>query len=232
MNERPILFSGPMVRAILEGRKTQTRRVVKNLEMFGDEHDDGTVDLADVEVHWTETGHSGPGYYAWCGEYPDEGSEIIKCPHGTVGDRLWVRESFRLSTGSQGDHNGVVTFRDGASKIIYWQDGHRIHDRYGFIEKDSPKAMRPRPSIHMPRWASRITLEITGIRVERVKEISVKDAIAEGIKQVGQPYIARNTWVLRDFRDLWDSINASRGFGWDSNPWVWVIEFKRVGGDK
>lgn len=155
MKESPISFSDEMVRAILEGRKTQTRRVVKPQP--------GTL----VEGAY----HRPDGQWVWTHLPVGKGVRLggpFKCPYGTIDDRLIVE--------------------------------------------------RPNP----------ITLENTGARVERVQEISVKDAIAEGIRLVEQPYIAKNDWALRDFRNLWDSIYAARGFGWDTNPWVWVIEFRRV----
>lgn len=170
--ERPILFSGEMVRAILDGRKTQTRRVMK---------------------------HQNGAHLAF-----------QKCPHGNPGDCLWVRESFRLSVPA---HEG--------------QTGYPIY-RANF--KDDPILGIWKPSIHMPRWASRITLEITGVRVERVRDISEEDAKAEGWPRDQELFPTVNTSYKANlwFERLWDSINAERGFGWDVNPWVWVLEFKRV----
>lgn len=191
VKERPILFSGPMVRAILDGRKTQTRRVVKPQPIW--------VYDCSVPVLTTDA----------------DPNAAIRCPYGVPGDRLWVRETF----GRQ------------------W--------RHGFIYRADVETPIPaggwEPSIHMPRCASRIMLEVTRVCVERLQNISEADAQAEGIQvlplqSVDDPsawrqsgpgaHQARN--ARESFRLLWDSINSKRGFGWDVNPWVWVIEFRRV----
>lgn len=185
MAERPILFSGQMVRAILDGRKTQTRRVVKPPAPFapGD----------DILVEWA-TGQ-------------------IKCPYGQPGDLLWVRETWAANR----------IFDDSSPRIV-GNDHHGIwwkadHSSYRPL---NAKPGRWRPSIHMPRWASRITLEVTGVQVEQLQEITTEDALAEGIAKHEQ-------WTPRvQFSELWDSINAKRGYGWNSNPCVWVVEFKKV----
>lgn len=212
MRERPILFSGPMVRAILAGQKTQTRRVVKpqpDMEHNG-------------EPYWYEG-----GYRAW--EYrkpanvPERNSDNnVVCPFGQPGDRLWVRESYR------------VMRPHGIDEVQYKADWKPLpHDGW-------------KSSIHMPRWASRLTLEITDVRVERLQDITEEDALAEGIAEVGrcQKYVLhlpRYHWNPLEpcdgdtydapsmaFSDLWDSINAKRGHGWDTNPFVWVVTFKQV----
>jgi len=204
MREHPILFSGEQVKAILDGRKTQTRRVVKPQP----------YSLCD-----------GVMYDPACG-WLFKGGGILQCPYGVPGDRLWARETWRISTGLQNDHNGLVVYKGNGQKIIYWQDGHRIHNKLGFIEKDSPEALRWRPSIHMPRWASRITLEVTAVRVERLRDISIEDARAEGVEPMGSE---GDSWRWRaSFHYLWDSINVKRGYSWESNPWVWVVEFEQV----
>lgn len=206
MKERPILFSSPMVRAILEGRKTQTRRVIADQENdWASVHPDG----------------SGLGWIAWAPKpetaaftvkaYP--GEDGFKCPHGVPGDRLWVRETW-LDISEHG-------FDAGGGEHFYNKVAYRASNDP--VTNGSPW----RPSIFMPRWASRITLEITGVRVQRVQEISEEDANAEGVvpavptvKLLGEYRVA--------YKHLWDSLNAKRGYGWDKNPWVWVIEFKRV----
>ena len=179
MKEHPIIFSTDMVRAILDGKKTMTRRVIKNPERY--EH------IRECD---------------FC------------CPYGQVGDRLWVRETL------------VITGGRGSEYVAYKADGYEL-DKGIFPEKW-------RPSIFMPRWASRITLEITEVRVERVQEITEEDAIKEGICVVDNTedgiYSSPNyPDIHRDiFMYLWDSLNTKRGYGWEVNPWVWVIEFKRV----
>lgn len=172
MKERPINFSDTMVRAILEGRKTQTRRAVKNIKP------NDYIDIGPhTEIHVADL---------W---------SIGRSPYGQPGDRLWVREAWA------GTRDGRVIYRadpslDGADIAWPW-----------------------RPSIHMSRGLSRLTLEITAIRVERIQDITVEDARAEGMQ---------GARTLGDFSELWDSINAARGYGWEANPWVWVIEFNQM----
>ena len=198
IRERPILFSGPMVRAILEGRKTQTRRVVKpdpEYILDGENFPDGSVDCG----------------YVW--KFP-------KCPYGTPGDLLWVRETWCTSP---------AYYKWKPSDLPV---GFPIWYR---AEADDDES-RWRPSIFMPRWASRITLEIVDVRVERLKDISEKDSRAEGIFETPRDpgFESWSTHGMRDyyatprraFKALWDSINAKRGYGWDTNHWVWVVEFR------
>jgi hypothetical protein len=192
--ERPILFSGPMVLAILSGRKTQTRRVIKT--------------VADRQLNQFL-------HYMATAVDPD-----LKCPYGKPGDRLWVRETW-AKTGFD-----LVTYRADNTTLQMVENHEWDHTDW-------------RPSIHMPRWASRITLEITGVRAERLQAIvnNPSDCIAEGISHPdgydflwqrydGEMSACSMPWV--SFSTLWDSINAKRGYGWDQNPWVWAIEFKRV----
>ena len=208
VKERPILFNGDMVRAILEGRKTMTRRVVKpQPENAG---------------YWTlhqNTPFDGAFYPNTLKANP----KLLICPYGIVGNQFWVREThYRWGHWIK---NGIST--TGRQRWAFRADGKGV--RYF----DNPPAFIPtprkvigsrkRPSIFMPRWASRIQLEITGVRVERVQEISDSDCDAEGIRY--DPVI---TNARQEFKELWDSIGEKRGYGWDTNPWVWVIEFKRI----
>lgn len=201
MKERPILFSGPMVRAILDGRKTQTRRVIKP-----------QPHAAADAFAWVARGkHS-----RWTAQKDGKAIGLwFLCPYGGPGDRLWVRETWCEFIDDQG--RAVACAADG------WAECPAEDDRW-------------RPSIFMPRWASRITLEITGVRVERVQDVSETDAWAEGIsiakeqtwrplgsKEPYQPYPPQMA-----FGALWDEINAKRGYSWESNPWVWVVEFKKL----
>jgi hypothetical protein len=188
IKERPILFSGPMVRAILEGRKTQTRRIVKGK---------GTWDVVAEErgVPW-------PGAENDLGDWQD-----FECPYGEIGERLWVRESF------------CADFKP----MIYQATAK--HSTYG------GERVKYKPSIHMPRHLSRINLEITGVRVEPLNEISQQDAVCEGVEGAwenndGNPSNAYGISAVRQFEALWKSINGDDS--WDANPWVWVVEFKRV----
>ena len=207
MKERPILFSGPMVKAILEGRKTQTRRVVKWPDW---------VTAQDQEKLIHQTPPTGLAFY-------EDGPPVkrLTCPYGQPGDRLWVRESFQpllvegvkwrdsnYKTGVGYAPNYVAT-----SPVIEFMDcGH-----------DDEITPRVTPSIFMPRWASRITLEITGVRVQRLQEISIEDALAEGITHstFNAPRV--------EYQWLWDSINAKSGLDWNKNPFVWAISFRRIG---
>jgi hypothetical protein len=246
MKERPILFSAPMVRAILEGRKTQTRRAVKppppsmeavhtrtgtGFSLFTDHH--STPDLFRV---------GGPVSVVrdLCGQAE------WRCPYGAPGDRLWVRETWRteeLAEEEEGEipagSDGVRFQADGGFQVI--QDTQTASDVW-VQQHNAPSSARGtkwRPSIHMPRWASRITLEVTGVRVERVRDISEEDAKAEGADgcvaghgPVSEAELRADPgfWHPRFYRDgfadLWRSINGDES--WDANPWVWVVEFRRL----
>ena len=203
MKERPILFSAPMVRALRAGTKTQTRRVVN------DRH----IDAAPPAC-----------FFQWLRE---------RCPYGQTGDRLWVRETWQHSNFPLGPYDESCT-------VFYRAD--YMDDPHGPDGEKSPEGRYRNwePSIHMFRSASRILLEVTAVRVERLQDISAADAVAEGIARDGDGYerfhvdpdapvgqsFTRNPVLA--YRGLWESIN---GVGaWDKNPWVWVIEFKRVEG--
>ena len=215
VKERPIIFSGPMIRAILDGRKTQTRRVVKpqpqlingKFEMSSSESDAWPEPC--VWLALTPSGKFGlnaPPYY--------------KCPYGNPGDRLWVRETWRPCGDDEMSMARIEALRP---SIAYKADEEWDNDS------------KWKPSIHMPRWASRILLEITDIRVERLKEISGEDACLEGtgfIDRRGDLCHAGNhpSYSISIFSRLWDSINGKKpGCSWANNPWVWVVEFKKVG---
>ncbi len=192
MKEHPILFSTEMVKAILDGRKSQTRRVMKP-----------QPNLVGGEWFWRKC--------SWTDEKPRCPTGTLElaidyCPHGEVGDRLWCRETWRIYSADEGTQS--CEYKADLPNPIY-------------------TATPWRPPIFMPRWASRITLEITGIRVQRVQEISEGDIKCEGV--VPQTYERGdgNTVTTYDFRKLWDSINIKRGYGWGKNPWCWCIEFKR-----
>jgi hypothetical protein len=194
MKERPILFSGPMVRAILDGRKTMTRRVVR-LSAGEIAHEGG-----DGSLHAVANTTGG-----CCVE------RVIQCPYGVPGDLLWVRETW-ATTEQAGVHpsDAEILYRATDPDWVTW-DGWRW-----------------RPSIFMPRWASRLKLRITSVSVERVQEITEEDAMREGVNAESvstQPGIYS---YRAPFAALWDDINAKRGFGWDANPWVWVVGFEQV----
>lgn len=206
MKERPILFSGAMVRAILEGRKTQTRHVMKPQP-----DDDGKVTVGQIG---TSRGS------AYVGNGSSGGIVTrVPCPYGQPGDQVWVREAFDPIYPQDKDYNGGAPI-----EIDYRADQGAA---YQHRMKDVLHTRRWKPSIHMPRWASRITLEITAVRVERLQEIDERDAQAEGADPTGVNATI-GTEHIAGFWLLWDSINASRGFSWATNPWIWVIEFRPV----
>ncbi len=224
MKERPIIFNAPMVRAILVGRKTQTRRVVKLVDTLPDGRGLKAIKkpasltcLPLVDGKFQYSPYGGAPYEP----YPSV-SEF--CPYGKPGDRLWVRETWRI--------DGLST--KGALEI-----GRRHTDGLSFrsdMEGDRSCDDCPWiPSIHMPRWASRITLEITAIRVERLQDISEEEAEAEGVyEHLGEPQVECDGQVrhfpdasfVRGYLSVWQSIHGPGS--WDANPFVWVLEFKRV----
>ncbi|MGV3885007.1 hypothetical protein ACV8SN_20215 [Citrobacter portucalensis] len=193
-----MIFNGEMVRAILDGRKTQTRRIVKvKLEPSKSRPGDFWFPSKKLEcmVHISDL-VSGNSPIADCHLFFQEHC----CPFGAVGDRIWVRE----------------TFGDCGERLVYRADSG---------DGAQCKVRRWTPSIHMPRWASRLTLEITGVRVERLRGLSEDDAKSEGITPPSGGVLPG--WEYRiNFRDLWMSIYGSDN--WEANPWVWVIEFKVV----
>ena len=225
MKERPILFSGPLVRAILEGTKTQTRRIVK-LPLI-DRNGSG-CEIAGCEIN----GMLREGRFDLC-------------PYGQPGDRLWVRESWQYADWTETGYPWIGYRADGAKSCIdeipeewserltdiwakFWAaPSAKLSDPANYVIDQRAAERKWRPSIHMPRWASRITLEITSIRVERLQDISEADAKAEGVEA--------STFVeMKDgspcystpYQILWEQIN---GVGsWEQNPYVWVIQFRNA----
>ncbi|EEJ0059556.1 hypothetical protein YG08_002226 [Salmonella enterica subsp. enterica] len=212
MKERGMIFNGEMVRAILDGRKTQTRRPIKwKQTRFTEmaERDDGSL-------------------WPWAEDCERGGDIWFACPFGEVGDRIWLRETFRVHSRA----TDVATLVYRASVRNSWtEQTHRVP--VAVCNKPATPE-KWTPSIHMPRWASRLLLEITNVRVERLNNISYDDAISEGIKQEwtcidpGLGLYAHENDVQDDYETLWKSIYGEES--WDANPWVWVIEFKRVEG--
>lgn len=220
MKERPILFSGPLVRALLSGTKTQTRRPAKGVDFRGAGGKDG--------ADWND-----PSCWGWADEYGDEWAltaapdvRAIRCPYGEPGDRLWVRETWsvhcRFDIISPSELQPEA--RDGA---LVWYAADQQPNYTG-------KGGRWRPSIHMPRWASRLTLEITDVRVQRLHDITPEDAIAEGVifarcdcsKDHG-PRCAYDAYdAVQAFAAKWREIYGDAS--WDASPWVWALTFKVV----
>jgi hypothetical protein len=203
MTERPILFSGEMVKAILSGAKSQTRRVIK------------------PQPHQRESGYWWFAKNCFASNTTLLG-EVMEgfCPYGQPGDRLWVRETWGYSA-------KLPASSHSSSDSITWvtRPGWR-----GYKADNPDGNWCWKPSIHMPRWASRLTLRIRSVRVERVQDISEADAMAEGVNMeaVFEYEGQAGETARRRFRALWDSINGRRGFPWESNPFVWIIEFDRI----
>lgn len=199
VKEKPILFSTPMVKAILECRKTQTRRVLKlkKGDTIGRIYDEKETE------------------YIICGPDGDEVFMEFVSPYGVWGDRLWVREGF--ATEKKFDDK-PMSFFDNASDVPIWYRADDIDYKNDYVPRG-----KWRPSIFIPRWASRITLEITNISIQKLQDISHQDITAEGLgdgyTEIGWNYA---------YGQLWNKLNEKRGYGWSTNPWVWAISFKRV----
>lgn len=215
MIERPILFSEPMVRAILDGQKTQTRRVVKPQPPEFVRHSVAPQELrGDPKKHpapYFDAYNGGP-HWCWWDEYDRQGDGWIKCPYGKLGDGLWVKETFKPH--STFAHLKPSEIPD--SKIFYAADNSY-----------APSNTKWWPSLFMQRRFSRILLEIVSVRVERLNDCSEADALAEGSQHPSLVPIVGAGWSSRDmYARLWEHINGAGS--WAANPWVWVVEFKRV----
>ena len=224
IKERPILFSAPMVRAILEGRKTVTRRAIKVQP-----HIDASGNFCVGSSNYGQDGYGKPvtkHFVNGC------------CPYGKPSDRLWVRETFAIESNRWADDPYSPPHKDGRPTQRYednkWDQPHYkatdAEPELWYDDRDSP-GCRWKPSIHMPRWACRILLEITDVRVERLQDITYEQAAAEGVHRgplrewcASDEGGACHKYPVSAFRDLWQSVGGS----WDANPWVWVVEFKRV----
>lgn len=231
VRERPVIFTGESVRAILAGRKSQTRRVVK--ELGGNRG--GPVG---PHVKFWRPGEEDPT--RWCGCDGLGSVGWIRCPYGVVGDRLWCREVW-ASAYSRGCW-GTIFRADGS-----YVQGKRRHEKGPHFNADDRPALRWRTPLFMPRWASRLTLEVTEVRVQRLQETSLDDARAEGVPQMHAEAVAagmcqethslvgrdgptcRDRWdnstSVENYSRLWDTLNAKRGYPWASNPWVWAVSF-------
>lgn len=260
MKERPILFSAPMVRAILEDRKTQTRRVMKRQPYLSSSNppnfsDTKPGDLFICPDRFPTTDNPGKvivecdkvGVYHCMGqkEFAEKHS-----PYGQPGDLIWVKEPWRIGEDvGEGWYPGAFT---GDLHLIYDSDGYRDYRSFPADYRWPRNAKEthnsegtdehwisygPIPSIFMPRWASRLLLEVVSVRVERLQDISEEDVLAEGAAHSGECDHARRSCeeigcygpnsYRGGFADLWQSINGPGS--WDKNPWVWVVEFKRIG---
>lgn len=216
MAELPIMFSGPMVRAILDGRKTVTRRLVKPL---------GAVELSDRHLRGVHAYHDGDLRAVF--DHADDEPIGVRSPYGKPGDQLWVRETWGLWRSGRGSwltesvvgvHRGVLD----TWTVAFRADGEADGARW-------------RPSIHMPRWASRITLDVVAVSVERLHDITEEDAAREGVEPMDglwanymcPPEPAPLTSdAIGSFASLWEHINGAGS--WAANPWVWRVEFRRT----
>ena len=231
IKETPILFKTPMVEAILSGQKTQTRRII-------------TPQPPEEAVHFTFNKEDGYWFYftpAAGDLWPCTKDERLTCPYGRPGDQLWVRETWRTSEdegwikgysflASINEDDGFIEHQPGNKKRDSWWEIAWIKHRSKW-----------RPSIFMPRWVSRIQLRITDIRVEKLQDLRQRDAMAEGSapeekiihgsdvvyckKAIPKATELKSENYIGGFQKLWDSLNKKRGYSWESNPWVWVIEF-------
>lgn len=217
--ERPILFSGPMVRAILSGQKTVTRRVVKGCQI---PKEDTSEPIGD-RLRWTAVGQHDPRYgFIVAGSTADEcAAELAShgvCPYGRRSERLWVRETCFINDYRQA---GVPVDERAGIDVVYRADP--LPDWEG-----EESLVTWRPSIHMPRWASRILLEITDVRVERLHDITEEQALAEGVMSAERDIDpdGNDYSPLELFGGLWTKLNGMDS--WNANPWVWVVEFRRI----
>ena len=226
MGERPIIFSGTMIRAILAGTKGQTRRIVRELP-------GNRGALVGEHVLFWRRGEEDPR--RWCGCDGLGSLGWVHCPYGEPGDHLWVRETWgdadRYYQGHDNDTPGVIAYRADLSAIQYDAPKPRPIPKYDLDQWNWDK-MTWRPSIFMPRWASRLTLAVTDVRVERLQDISEEDIAAEGCtvdavaEMTGVPWSSMPE--LHDaWREGWNYINGKRA-PWASNPWVFVVTFARV----
>ena len=237
MKERPILLNTDMVQAVIDGRKTQTRRLVKKehiplIEYAAGSNDDDTEFefLGLTYGPWKDDNNKEheAEWLAYCSEYPEDGVLPIGQGLGAVGDRLWVRETwfqkgcYCMPMFDGADHEDA--FWSGTKDAKYFASEDVSSEGHAFGEQ----FWRKFPSIHMPRWACRLVLEITHVRIEQVQSITEEDAIKEGLlKEARQEESDLMGWNLAKttFKELWDKLYPN---SWKNNDWVWVIDFKIV----
>jgi hypothetical protein len=222
VKETPLLFQPDMVRATLEDRKNQTRRT-RGLEKINADKGAWRYDGVNINgdhlffnVHAAISGHD-----------PQDCALIIKCPYGKAGDLLWGRETWRVVEREPDMVDGILYAAD--KTFIPIENTPEAAGRWVIANNNGKHGDHWRPSIFLPRWASRITLEITDVRVERLQDITQEDIAAEGFRAYTPEASPQLHGIAREqFAEGWNKINAKRGYSWDSNPWVWVISFKRI----
>ena len=259
MKYYPMIMGAESVHGIFEGRKTMTRRVVTP-QPPGD-FEIGMYHPIGVDRHGEE--YPKPERFGIWGDGWD-----IPCPYGQVGDRIWVRETWKpgawrddgrvavdYMASPELTHTPWAYMKEQASQFIHrWLDEIAktglLPNESGRYEWEAGKSpLKWKKAMFMPRWASRLNLEIVNIRVERVQDITEEDAIREGVEycdnpdhgfidalsfhdigRLGCPVCGHNPagFAVNNYKKLWDSLNAKRGYPWSNNPWVWVIEFRRV----
>ena len=211
--EKPILFSTEMVQAILAGRKTMTRRIIKPQPTM--------YDFENHKALAFKEPFTKPGYIAIGVDRVKECPSYLRCPYGQIGDVLWVRETWAQLDMDYRAVEGKLNGEEFRGCPIAYKANNDAPEHFGCW----------RPSIFMPRTAARLFLKVKDIRVERLQDITNKEAIKEGIDK-GKSFYGRNIspddYPITQFQNLWDGINSKRGYGWDINPWVWVVEFERV----
>lgn len=219
VRERPIIFSAPMVRAILDGRKTQTRRVLVLPQWANPVSDENEFEM---EYSMEQDDGGPPAVWPYATAKRTGCLSPVSCPYGDVGDRLWVKETFQR-----------IPDRRPAG---YWTNPELIGVNFWYKSEGNLPTWggKWKSPIYMPREASRLTLEVVSVRVQRLKEISDEDARAEGAAGLLSEFtrwpgrVDTGRWtVLEEFEAGWDSLNAKRGFPWAANPWVWAVEFRR-----
>ena len=224
---KPIIFNTEMVQAILDGRKTQTRRIIKNIP--ANTHRFDAEAGLEWSAHWGKSGEDYNGK-AWFADY----SKIVK-PKYIADDVLWVRETWRSTDFEyhDGKWTASIQYKDlNKGPRVSWWDNTDVGEPDDCIYSKTGW----RPSIHMPREAARLFLRVTDVRVERINQITNNDILREGVRSESCNICVHDGGsgcehcfaILNPFRKLWDSINTKRGYGWDTNPWVWVYTFERI----
>jgi hypothetical protein len=223
VKERPIIFSAPMVRALLCHSKSQTRRIVKPQSLDLIQSVAGMADWRqarkeDIGQDWVDA-----EFHVWNARHPDNGRVAIRCAYGQPGDRLWVKETWR-DPQAPGDSGS-------GRRVIYRADDILQSASGAEHAGEMPAGVRWRSSLFMPRWASRILLEVVSVRIERLQDISVADAIAEGMASAqGDPRRSADVpdqqadGPVAGYRKLFETLNGAGS--WQANPWVWVVDFK------
>lgn len=212
MKERGILMQAESVRGILAGAKTHTRRVIKPPRIWEKQFYQKFANEWELQPDGKWQPYDEDGY---------QSCAAIKCPYGVIGDKLWVRETWARTMATAYRQSPGVVFtpnpEDPTVGVVYRAGWTRV--------KPGPW----KSSMHMPRWASRILLEVKEIRVERLQDIKPIDVVAEGVYEPTYNYTnLESIGAILRFESVWNSINEKRGFGWDVNPWVWVVVFEMI----